>query len=137
MSTLGEDPRYAVAKDFDISTDTVYLHLERLKGSNATVQPFKPRLPPYCWSGSRISSLKSSRFPVRRPSAVPPISRVRFFQLFRHFCKQAGIPAHLLHPPLPEARTRHTRNPYDWDTAHSAIPWSRQYTQYTAVSSQQ
>jgi len=37
-------------------------------------------------------------------------------------------PAHL---PLPEARIRHTRNPYDWDTAHSAISWSRQYTQYT------
>ena len=67
-------------KDFHIGTDRVYLHFGQRKGSNPTIQALMPRLPPYCWSGSRISRLKSSRF----PSAVPHISRVRFFQLFRH-----------------------------------------------------
>ncbi len=34
-------------------------------------------------------------FPAGRASAVPHITRVRFFQLFGDYCRQAGIPAHL------------------------------------------
>jgi len=49
----------------------VYLHLGQRKGSNPTIQPLMPRLPPYCWSGSRISSKQPGEFPfpLGRPSA--------------------------------------------------------------------
>ena len=105
-------------KDFDISTDTVYLHLERLKGSNATVQPLMPETAALLLEWVKDKQPEDYLFPAGRPSAVPHISRIRFFQVFRAYCRQAAsFPS-----PLLEARTRHTRDPHDWDTAHSAIP---------------
>src|SRR5438876_10511123 len=73
-------------KDFHIGTGRDYLHLGQVKGSNPTIRPLMPRLQPYCWSGSGISSLESSRF----PSAVPQLGRVRYVQLVRH-ALQAGM----------------------------------------------
>ncbi len=100
-------------KDFDITTGTVYLHLQRLKGSEFTVQPLMPEtsallldyirgkdpndcLFPKSKAGRKVSLRPLKSGEPRKP--IKHISRVRFFQLFRNYCRLAGIPTHLAHP---------------------------------------
>src|SRR6266702_4030842 len=100
-------------RDFDATTGTVYLHLQRLKGSKLTVQPLMPTtaallldyikrndpndyLFPKSKAGRKVSNKPLKSGEPRKP--VEHISRVRFFQLFRHYCRLARIPSHLAHP---------------------------------------
>ncbi len=100
-------------RDFDATTDTVYLHLQRLKGSEFTVQPLMPTTAAllldyikgkgsndYLFPKSKAGR-KAGNKPLKsgEPRQVKAhLTRVRFFQLFRDYCRMAGIPSHLAHP---------------------------------------
>ena len=70
-------------------------------------------------------------FPAGRASAVPHITRVRFFQLFGDYCRQAGIPALLSHPHcLKHALATHVINTI-------GIQHTRQYLGHVSIRSTQ
>jgi len=81
-------------QDFDTSTNTVYLTVQRLKGSRRTRQPLFPA------TQSRLIKLISGKrlgdylFPGTNPGQH--ITRVTFWRVFKRHCRATGlIPAHL------------------------------------------
>jgi integrase len=83
--------------DFDTSTSTVYLTVQRLKGSRKTRHPLLAATQDkiFAWiSGKRASDYL---FPGRNPGRH--VSRVTFWRAFKRHCRTTGIiPEHLAHP---------------------------------------
>lgn len=72
-----------------------FLTIQRLKGSNKTVQPLVDDAEPLLSERPSLETL-ASQSPFDRP--IFAISRVQYFRLFRKYAKRAGIAAHKRHP---------------------------------------
>src|SRR6202030_3688041 len=79
-----------------------YLTIQRLKGSEKTVQPLvedaeellNERVAVERWLESHKALHAGDGYRKR----LFPISRVQFFRLFRRYGREAGLPRHLCHP---------------------------------------
>jgi integrase/recombinase XerD len=72
-----------------------YLTIQRLKGSNKTVQPLVEDTEPLLSEREALETLARNA-PLDSP--IFPISRSYYFKLFRKYAKRAGLPAHKRHP---------------------------------------
>lgn len=72
-----------------------FLTVQRLKGSDKTVQPLVSDANPLLDERRALETLAGNT-----PSVSPlfPFSRVHYFRLFRKYAKRAGLPAHKWHP---------------------------------------
>lgn len=86
-------------RQFDVTSDAIYLTVQRLKKSLRTVQPlFAEEREPVLM---RIAGKRPNDylFPGRKPGKH--LTRVMFYLLFHAYCKERGIiPLHLSHPHI-------------------------------------
>lgn len=83
-----------------------FITVQRLKGSNKTVQPLAEDAEPLLSERAALETLAADS-PLNSP--MFPISRVHYFRLFRKYAQRAGIPAHKCHPhALKHSIAKHT-----------------------------
>jgi integrase len=80
-------------QDFDTSTSTVYLTVQRLKGSRRTRQPLLSGTQARVIGWIREKRPADYLFPGAKPGQH--ITHVTFWRVFKHYCRATGIPAHL------------------------------------------
>jgi integrase len=71
-----------------------FLSVQRLKGSDKTVQPLVKHQNPLFDEKSALENLVAS-LPAK--ARLFPISRMQFWRLMQKYCKLSGIPAHKAH----------------------------------------
>jgi type 1 fimbriae regulatory protein FimB len=86
--------------DFDMTTDIIYLTLQRKKGSKETVQPLMPETAILLreWVGHDGYLFPTGIAGRHGDNRRGHITRQSFFLFFQAYCVQAGIPEHLSHP---------------------------------------
>jgi len=81
-------------QDFDTSTNTVYLTVQRLKGSRKTRQPLLPatQVRVLTWNAGK----RPGDYLFLGKTPGQHITRVTFWRVFKHYCRATGvIPGHL------------------------------------------
>lgn len=103
-----------------------HITIQRLKGSNKTVQPLIDDAEPLLSERQALETLAANS-PFDSP--IFPISRVHYFRLFRKYAKRAGIPAHKRHPhALKHSLAMHT-------IREAGIENVRQYLGHKSIAS--
>ena len=117
------------ARDFDVSSDAIYLRLMRLKGSKATIQPLMPETAALVREWLADKGQNEYLFTGK---AHGHISRMQFYRVFRRYCALTGIiPVHLRHPHAAKhALATHVINVI-------GIQATRQYCGHRSISSTQ
>ena len=72
-----------------------YITIQRLKGSLKTVQPLFDSEEPLLDERKEITRYLAT---IPKGQRLFPITRQHYHRLFRAYCLQVGIPAHLAHP---------------------------------------